>query len=77
MATGSGIVAPGNFPTRDPRRKGQTSGRIVNSTTQYMDVGNFSGPGKWNKSAEFTEVEKPTNVRAAKSVAQRNNGSED
>lgn len=74
MATGSGLVAPGNFPTRDPRRKGQISGRIVNSTDQYQEVGNFSGPGKWGKSAEFTQVEKPTNVRAAKSVAQRNGG---
>lgn len=72
MASGSGLVAPGNFPTRDPRKKAQMSGRIVNSTENYMTIGNFSGPGKWNKAGDFTEVEKPTNVRAASSVAQRN-----
>lgn len=70
MATGSGLVAPGNFPIRDPRTKSQMQGRIVNSNAQYAEHGGFTGPGKWDKAGEFTNVEKPTNVRAAKSVAQ-------
>lgn len=73
MATGSGLVAPGNFPTRDPRKKGQMQGRIVNSTSNYMDKFGMNGPGKWDKAGDFTSVEKPTNVRAATPVAQRGN----
>lgn len=73
MATGSGLIAPGNFPTRNPKAKQQVTGRMVNSTDNYGNLGNM-GPGDWNRSADFTRVEKPTNVRAAKPVAQRNDG---
>jgi len=70
MATGSGLVAPSNFPIRNPKTKQQVSGRIVNSTDNYGSIGAVTA-GRWQKAADFTSVEKPTNVRAAKSVAQR------
>ena len=73
MATGSGLVAPGNFPIRDPRKKQQMAGRVVNSGDNYMAKFGMSGPGDWKKAADFTSVEKPTNVRAASPVAQRGN----
>ena len=61
-----GIVAPKDFPIRDPRNPKQEVGRIVNPVG-YMEVGGLDGPGKWGKGTTM-KVEKPTSVQGAKTV---------
>ena len=54
-----GTFAPQNFPPRDPRAKNQKNGRIKNPV-RYMELGGFSGPGKWEPAADTMTLEKPS-----------------
>jgi hypothetical protein len=63
-----GIVAPENFPIRDPRDPAQVVGRNVNPV-RFMEMGGFETANRWWGSGgkrNDMAVHKPTNVRAAK-----------
>ena len=70
----AGLMAPERFPIRKPTDSSMVNGRTANPP-RYMEIGGFSGPGKWLKEGggdpqaaqryQFG-VEKPTRVRGAK-----------
>jgi hypothetical protein len=65
-----GIVGPAAFPIRDPKDPNQTLGRNVNPV-RYPEIGGMDSAAKWAGSggkSNDMKVEKPTNVRAAKST---------
>lgn len=64
-----GMVAPENFPIRDPRSPEQVQGRIVNPVRYQAKMGGMTGASAWEGGLSRPNnmvVEKPTNVRAAK-----------
>ncbi len=61
----AGIVAPNDYPIRDPKDPKQVNGRIVNPV-RYIELGGLDGPGKWPKGNEM-RVEPPTKVKGARS----------
>lgn len=81
--TGSGLMAPGDFPIRSWTDEKQINGRMVNpprfpeghgnTSAAFWPAGNESGHVKSDprarKSVPPFAVEKPTSVRGAKSVA--------
>ncbi|HEX6775516.1 MAG TPA: hypothetical protein VF238_06695 [Methylomirabilota bacterium] len=79
MADQPGIMGPEVFPIRDPRTKGMTNGRILNSA-RYIEIGGLDGPSKWAKAYNTSDqagsnnvitLEKggPTGVKAGKRAA--------
>ncbi len=60
-----GIVKPQEFPIRKPTDAKQSNGRVLNPV-RYMEMGGFSGSGKW-AGGNTMRVEKPTKTSGAKS----------
>lgn len=73
-----GIMAPMDFPIRDPRDKSMFNGRNVNPP-RFMEVGGLHTPSKWFKetgnpqasSAPVAEVKAPTGVSSGRRAAKR------
>lgn len=76
-----GLVSPDNFPTRDPRDKAMTNGRVSNPP-RYYEFGGAYTPSIWFKEAgnhtyaqmeqkNIARVEKPTSVKVSHKTPSR------
>jgi hypothetical protein len=70
-----GLVGPDSYPIRKPEQEDRIIGRNVNPV-RYPEMGGFDGASAWmrgdtSKTNPFS-VEKPTNVRAARSTTGKN-----
>ena len=70
---GPGIVAPADFPIRDPRSRPRMQGRVVNPVG-YMErpngetgIGGFDGPAKLPGHGSNLAVQAPTSLKPATS----------
>ena len=67
MADQPGVLAPGAFPVRDPRKNEQSNG-VVYNYPMFPEVGGLSSATKYPTQQPF-RVEKPTNKRIGRPVA--------
>lgn len=69
-----GLIGPGSYPIRNPEDASQVNGRNVNPV-RYTEMGGLDGPSAWMRGGSkpnTMRVEKPTDVRAAKSTTGTN-----
>lgn len=72
-----GLVGPQNFPIRDPEDQNQQNGRNINPV-RYPEMGGLDSPAKWTRPGGKSDqsialnLERATNVRAAKPTTGKN-----
>lgn len=59
----AGIMAPNNYPVRNPKTRPQMVGRIVNPVG-FPDMGGLTSASRWPNGNRM-RVERPTGVRGA------------
>lgn len=76
---GPGLMAPADFPIRDPRSRPKDVGRIVNATGWPMadstqGLGGLDSASKMPKHGNAQTVEKPTSITTGSSSAMGGGG---
>lgn len=67
----AGLMAPNNFPIRNPKTRPQMNGRVVNQVG-YPNIGGMTSSSRW-PGENSMRVERPTAVKAGHKAT----GSED